>query len=261
MRTPAGDGSLPRVEASQREPIQAALLDWYAQNRWELPWRGTRDPYAILVAEVMLQQTQVERVVPKYLEFLGRFPDFPSLVSAGTGELIRTWAPLGYNLRAVRLQRVARQVVARHGGRLPETAGELLPPGRASEWNQALMDLGATVCLSRRPRCPACPLRPGCRAAPSHQVGSGIVAEQRAAYRASPFRGSSRYYRGRIVERLRGLADGASISLEQLGAAVKPDFTDQDTLWLGQLVAGLEQDGLLRIWAGSRTEETRLSLP
>ena len=211
---------MPPVDAhdqARRDEAWARLLAWYVvEGRATLPWRHTRDPYAVLVSEIMLQQTQVERVLPKYAEFLARFPSFERLAAAQVAEAIQTWRGLGYNMRAVRLWRVARQVVEEHGGRLPGTveglmalagigrytAGAIacfafglpvatvdtnirrvlwrvfrgieparwpegvaarhealalaewaLPPDRAYDWQQALMDLGATVCGSRRPAC------------------------------------------------------------------------------------------------------------
>ena len=95
------------------------LLDWYRRNGRDLPWRRTRDPYQILVSEVMLQQTQVDRVIPKYHAFLERFPDFKALADAPTADVIREWSGLGYNRRAVNLQRTAQAVIDRHGGVMP----------------------------------------------------------------------------------------------------------------------------------------------
>ena len=105
--------------------LHADLAAWYDRHGRDLPWRRTSDPYAILVAEVMLQQTQVDRVVPKYREFLQTFPDLGALARASPGDIIRSWAPLGYNGRAVRLHRLARQVMKEHGGQLPRTEEEL----------------------------------------------------------------------------------------------------------------------------------------
>lgn len=101
------------------------LLAWFAAHARDLPWRHTRDPYRILVAEIMLQQTQVERVVPKYLAFLEAFPSLEALAAAPTGEVIRQWAGLGYNRRAVNLQRAARAIVEQHGGNFPREVTEL----------------------------------------------------------------------------------------------------------------------------------------
>lgn len=99
--------------------IQTGLLAWFESNRRDLPWRRTRDPYRILVSEVMLQQTQVDRVIPYYERFLARFPDVAALADAPVSEVIRLWAGLGYNRRAVNLQRTAQAVVSVHGGTFP----------------------------------------------------------------------------------------------------------------------------------------------
>src|SRR5581483_8550545 len=106
--------------------VHRALLSWYASAKRDLPWRATDDPYAILVSEIMLQQTQVERVLPKYHQFLAAFPTLEDLANAPTAEVISVWVPLGYNRRAVSLQAIARQVIAEYDGRLPDTIDELL---------------------------------------------------------------------------------------------------------------------------------------
>jgi A/G-specific adenine glycosylase len=172
--------------------VEAALLDWFAAHARDLPWRRTRDPYAILVSEVMLQQTQVERVVPRYLDWLERWPTIDALARASLAEVIRAWQGLGYNRRGLNLHRTAQQV-ARDGWpedltqlpgvgpytaaavasfalghhvlpvdtnvrRIQERTGHTFSPAAG----QALMDLGATVCLARIPRCPLCPLADAC---------------------------------------------------------------------------------------------------
>jgi len=172
--------------------VDDLLEAWFASNGRDLPWRKTRDPYAILVSEVMLQQTQVERVIPRWLGWLERWPHPAALAAASPAEVIREWQGLGYNRRAVNLHRAA-QVVAEEGwpddltalpGVGPYTAaairnqayGEPVLPvdtnvGRIQERTahsfgpgslQALFDLGATVCLARVPRCDACPLAKRC---------------------------------------------------------------------------------------------------
>lgn len=204
---------------SARRAFRRRLLAWYARSGRKLPWRRTRDPYRVLVSEVMLQQTQVSRVVPKYREWLRRYPSLEALAASSAAEVRETWYPLGYNIRPLRLRAIARTVVRRHGGRLPETregllalkgigaytagavlsfafgrdaaildtnvrrvlrrvwmgersrvrdralwelAAQLLPRGRAYDFNQALMDLGATTCTARSPRCGSCPLSGVC---------------------------------------------------------------------------------------------------
>ena len=172
--------------------MREQLLAWYAEHGRELPWRRTRDPYAILVSEVMLQQTQAARVVPRWLAWLERWPTAAALAEAPTADVIREWQGLGYNRRAVTLQRAAR-IVADRGwpddltelpGVGPYTAAavacfalglDVLPvdvnvrrvqerTGQAFDHTcaQALMDLGATVCIARIPRCEACPLADEC---------------------------------------------------------------------------------------------------
>jgi A/G-specific adenine glycosylase len=172
--------------------VRKQLLAWYAKHGRNLPWRKTGDPYAILVSEVMLQQTQAARVVPRWLAWLERWPTPKALASASTADVIREWQGLGYNRRAVSLQRAAR-VVAETGwpddltelpGVGPYTAAavacfalgrDVLPVDvnvrRVQERTgerfdhtcaQALMDLGATVCIARVPRCDACPLADAC---------------------------------------------------------------------------------------------------
>jgi A/G-specific adenine glycosylase len=172
--------------------VEAALLEWFAAHGRDLPWRRTRDPYAILVSEVMLQQTQVDRVVPRYLEWLERWPTVESLAAATPADVIRMWQGLGYNRRGLNLHRAAVQIadegwpedLAELPGVGPYTAAavssfalgrDVLPvdtnvrrvqerTGHAfsPRTGQALMDLGATVCLARIPRCAICPLAHAC---------------------------------------------------------------------------------------------------
>src|SRR5258708_1183001 len=126
-----GKQSLPsslRPAPERLELVHSHILQWYAVERRDLPWRSTDDPYAILVSEIMLQQTQVERVLPKYQQFLATFPTLADLAAASTADVISAWVPLGYNMRAVRLQSIARQVIAEYNGRIPDTIDELLKP-------------------------------------------------------------------------------------------------------------------------------------
>ena len=106
--------------------FQRGLLAWYTVHQRDLPWRKTRDPYKILVSEIMLQQTQVDRVMPKYRQFLKRYPTIASLAKARTGELRRLWYPLGYNVRPLRLRRIAQRALNEHDGRIPDTYDGLL---------------------------------------------------------------------------------------------------------------------------------------
>ena len=206
------------AHSSRLERVEELLLAWYGQNARPLPWRRTRDPYAILVSEVMAQQTQVDRVVPRWHAWLERWPTVDALAAASPADVIREWQGLGYNRRALSLHRAAQQVAA-HGW--PEDLTELPGVGRytadavacfahgrdvlpvdvnvrrVSERTghtftaaaaQALMDLGATVCLARIPRCDACPLSEQCpsrgrRYEPLRKQGAfeGSFRQRRAA--------------------------------------------------------------------------------
>ena len=114
------------LHPSVKRRFQARLLKWYGQNGRDLPWRKTSDPYKILVSEVMLQQTQVDRVIPKYHEFLQRYPTFKDLADAPADDVKKTWYPLGYNVRPLRLHSIACETVERYGGALPREQDELL---------------------------------------------------------------------------------------------------------------------------------------
>ncbi len=225
--------------------VAGGLLRWYVKEARDLPWRRTRDPYAILVSEVMLQQTRVDTVVSYYRRFLRAYPTAQALARAPIDDVLKLWEGLGYYRRAHNLHRAAREIVSRHGGEVPadlaalralpgigpytaaavasiafdvdepvldgnavrvlsrffrvpgnpahaatrraleDAARSLLVPGRTSETNQALMDLGARVCVPRAPRCGECPLAPDCAA---HRRGEEARFPERAARRAIPHR-------------------------------------------------------------------------
>jgi A/G-specific adenine glycosylase len=233
--------------SSSLSPVEAPLLAWFRANGRDLPWRHTRDPYAILVSEVMLQQTQVERVIPRYRRWLERWPTAEALAASPRAEVIREWQGLGYNRRAVNLHRAAQRIaetgwpedltelpgvgrytadaVARFAfeqdvmpvdtniHRVLERTGGEFGPAAAS----ALMDLGATVCLARIPRCGICPLSDGC---PSRGRRYDPLRKQ------GPFEGS---FRQRRATTLRLVADEPKRA------------TDLD----GEAVAALARDGLV----------------
>jgi A/G-specific adenine glycosylase len=237
------------------------LLAWWEAERRDLPWRRTRDPWAVLVSELMLQQTQVARVVPRWHRFLERFTDPSLCAAAGAGAVVQEWAGLGYNRRAVSLHRCAVVAVERHGGALPDdleallalpgigpytaravlafafgrdvgvvdtnvgrilarTAGRRLSAGEAQEladslvpagegwaWNQAMLDLGATVCSKRSPSCARCPVQARCAwslgglEAPDPAEGSHAVSRGQ-----SRFEGSFRQGRARLLDVVRATA-------------------------------------------------------
>jgi A/G-specific adenine glycosylase len=290
--------------------VRRLLLEWYERHgRAHLPWRMTRDPYRILVSEFMLQQTQVDRVLPKYQAFIARFPDFAALAAASNADVLRMWQGLGYNSRAVRLKHIAREVTARFNGTMPSDeatlrslpgigpytvaairafafdlddaaidtnvrrvthrvlhglehpplavhaqldadAHALVPRGRAHDWNSAMMDLGAGICTARAPKCLLCPLRTACAAAP---IDAAQLERARAAHlpkrspqESIPFEQTTRYARGRIIDRLRELPAGQRISLLDLHEEVTRRIgrTAQE---LETLVERLERDGLVAV--------------
>ena len=210
--------------ASQSVKFRRRLLSWYRRNGRDLPWRRTRDPYAILVSEFMLQQTQVAAVIPYYHKWLRKFPDFASLARASENEVLRAWQGLGYYARARNLHVTAKAVMNRHGGNFPrgieqmrqfsgvgkytahalasfafdqsvpiveantarvlarlfnlresidsglgqrtlwEHATSLLPGSDAASFNSGLLDLGALICVARKPKCNVCSVKTFCRA-------------------------------------------------------------------------------------------------
>jgi A/G-specific adenine glycosylase len=289
----ATTGENARTDAPER--LQHALLTWADAHTRDLPWRRTRDPWAVLVSELMLQQTQVARVLPRYEHFLDRFPTPAACAAVPAAEVVRMWAGLGYNRRALHLHRAAVAVAARHGGHLPGTLAELLrlpgvgpyiaravlafafdrdvaildanaaralsrtlgravdqpsadalvPPGRGWAWNQAVLDLGATVCRSL-PRCAACPL-----------AGVGACAWQRTGRREPDpwprgprqprFEGSDRQGRGRLVAALRsGPVDWPRVA----AAAGWPDDPERARRVAGALLTdglAVEAAGRLRL--------------
>ena len=222
--TPRRPATLTLPAPADRRRFRARLLAWYRRHGRDLPWRKTDDPYHILVSEIMLQQTQVDRVLPKYGEWLQKYPSLAALAAAPEQEVAATWYPLGYNVRPRRLQSIAREAMANYGGQLPSdketllsfagigdyTAGairsfafreraaildtnvarvlfrvfvdkgdpkshatkrhlwaianSLVPSRHVFDFNQALMDLGAMVCVARNPRCLVCPMTRSCRA-------------------------------------------------------------------------------------------------
>lgn len=259
----------------------------------------------------MLQQTQVERVLVKYPEFLKRYPTLAKLARASTSEVIKAWQGMGHNSRALRLQKLARIALEDFDGELPRETGELeklpgigrytahavacfafrkqvpvvdtniarvlarlLPPARnpaasrkvdlwtlaeallparnVPDWNQALMDLGATICTAAKPRCGLCPLKALCASA--HK----IQRKQDRSPKLEPSRDGipNRIYRGRVIEVLRTLSPGGSIRSSLLARAIKTDFRRSDRRWFSSLLLNLERDGLVRLHG-----LTRVSLP
>lgn len=213
-----------RLDARQIAAFRRALLGWYGENQRDLPWRRAREPYAVWISEIMLQQTRVDQVRPYYDRFMERFPTVAHLGRAPLEDVLKAWEGMGYYARARNLHRAARRVVDEHGGQIPDDparildlpgigpytaaailsiafgrdcpvvdgnvvrvlsrlfhltdnpassaarkrmdglAGRLLATGRAGDFNQAMMELGATICTPSNPRCGECPVNPYCAA-------------------------------------------------------------------------------------------------
>ena len=287
--------------------LAARVLKWFARQGRKLPWRGIASPYRILVSEIMLQQTQVTRVLMKYPGFLQRFPSLRSLARARQRDVVVAWEGLGYNNRAVRLHQCVRAVRDNHGGRIPaeydalislpgigqytanallssafgqhvpivdvnvkrflsrvfwtmsstgemksekeiwRRASDVLPATDVYRWNQALMDIGATICTARQPRCNQCPVATLCtsRALMRHDSPSSLKREP--SLDGIP----NRIYRGRIINALRYRR---RIHTELLGKMIYERYGGRNGPWLHGLLAGLEKDGLITVHRnGSKT--------
>ena len=241
-RGAGGQGSRGDV-SSPLPPLAPLLLYWWDSAHADLPWRRTRDPYAIWVAEIMLQQTQIATVIPYYERWLARFPTIEALAAAPLDDVLKAWEGLGYYRRARHLHAAAQQVMARHGGEVPDTLHDLLrlpgvgrytagaiasiaygipapvldgnvsrvlsrvfdiaddvtqpatparlwqlaealvPAARPGDYNQALMELGQSVCLPQNPRCLICPLHAPCLA---RQRGTQLERPVRPPRRRTP---------------------------------------------------------------------------
>ena len=303
------------VYSSDTTNMLTALLRWYRTHKRNLPWRWTRDPYASFVSELMLQQTQVDRVIPKYETWLKTFPTWESLAAAKTDKLIRAWAGLGYNRRALFAREAAKTVVAsgiptdEAGWRelkgvgpymaaaLAEFANHVraividtnvrrvvgraqlgLPfpslrddekvravlerevPKRGNHWDipQALMDLAASTCLPKKPKCEICPLRRTCKATKLSAFSFKLSAKPRTR----PFpnervsdgkRYPDRIFRGRILALVR--TEGP-VDPESVGPRVDPTYSPKDAEWVEAMIERLAKDGLLA-W----TKQGELRLP
>jgi A/G-specific adenine glycosylase len=285
-----------------------ALLAWYANaGRSHLPWRQTRDPYPIVVAEFMLQQTQVDRVLPLYRAFLERFPTVEALAVSDAGDVMRAWRGLGYNSRAQRLRRLAQAVVSTFGGVFPRerdvllglpgigpytaaairvfafdendvaldtnvrrvvhrvvygfefppvaadreidaTAATLVPPGRGHDWNSAVMDLGATLCTARAPKCLLCPLVGSCAAAPIDPARLADAAKRygrRTPQESLPFVRTTRFLRGRIIDRLRDVAAPGALRLDELARDLGTSVPADRLAEIPSVVSALVAEGIV----------------
>jgi A/G-specific adenine glycosylase len=303
--------AVPALDDTLVRAYRDRLSAWFARRGRQLAFRERSEPWGVLVSEVMAQQTQIARVEPAWAAFMERFPTPAALASASPADVLRAWAGMGYNRRALNLQRAAATLVERHGGELPRTVEELeaLPgvgpytaravaaiafgvpvaavdtnvrrvvgrvvaghgaaadpgepppakalqavadalvdPGDPAAWTHATMDLGATLCRPANPRCDACPFDGICRR--RSLVGDGIFsgtpmpmpATRRPAARdrtAEPaFPSTRRWLRGRIVERLRDLPDGA-------WTVIGGPIGEHDAEAVGAAIDGLVGEGMI----------------
>lgn len=294
--------------------MQSDVLDWYAAHGRDLAFRHTTDPWAILVSEVMAQQTQAERAAAAWAGFMAQFPTPAALAAASPATVIRAWRGLGYNRRALALRAAAIAIVADHAGRVPDalealeqlpgigpytaravlaiafdqpvaaldvnirrvlnrafiystappnstrdlqsTADRLVPRDRAAAWTHALMDIGAAFCRPRDPRCAACPLRATCgyAATVALEATAGPGGPRPAARRGTPrFESTSRWLRGRIVDRLRDAPDDAWVLFAG-------PIGNHDVTAVEQAIAQLAKDGLIEVDPSSDGRLARFSL-
>ena len=297
------------VTTSLPPALRDAVLAWYDAEGRQFAIRDSTDPYAILVSEVMAQQTQIGRAAQYWDRWMGRFPTLTALADASPGDVLREWAGLGYNRRAINLQRAARAIVAEHGGTIPDSVEALerlpgvgpytaravaaiafgrpiaavdtnvrrvlsrvastegvlaprelqaladaaVPEGRAKAWTHALMDVGATFCRPRRPRCEACPARAWCRygaVANRPPAAKTMRRSDAPAPRERPFQATTRWLRGRLLDRLRSAPDGAWV---EFPAAIG----DHDPAAVAKALSAMSADGLLELDAA----RTRARLP
>ncbi len=278
---------------------RAAVLAWYDANGRSLAFRASRDPWAILVSEVMAQQTQIGRVVEAWERFMARFPTVDALAAASPADVLRAWQGMGYDRRALNLRRAAQRIRDEHGGHVPDdiAALERLPgvgpytaravasiafgrpvgavdtnvrrvlerallgtktppgaswtqaaadasvaPARPGDWTHAVMDVGATLCRPGRPRCGACPLEAWCRWAQADARGTPriIRTRQAPAGPAPSFASTTRWLRGRIVDRLRAADDGAWTTLDG-------SIGDHDPAAVARALQALARDGVVEL--------------
>lgn len=284
---------------------RAAILAWYLERGRPLAFRRTTDPYAILVSEAMAQQTQAARAAAYWERFIERFPTVQALAGSTPADVLRSWAGLGYDRRALALWRAARVIVDEHGGTVPDSVAALqalpgvgpytaravaalayglpvgavdvnvrrvlgrivagsevalsaaelqavadgaVPPDAPGTWTHALMDLGATVCRPRRPACPSCPALAWCRFATA--AGDGVVPRAGSVPRAAsgradrvpavPFASTTRWLRGRILDRLRALPDGR-------WAAISGPIGDHDGPAVRAALRALAREGMIEV--------------
>ena len=283
--------------ASVPPPARDAILAWYDRRGRTLPFRGTTDPYAVLVSEAMAQQTQAARAGEAWLRFMARFPTVEALAAASPADVLREWRGLGYNRRALNLWRAACRIMEAHDGRVPadvrslealpgvgpytaravaaiafgqsvgavdtnvrrvlgrivagdataldpaalqSVADAAVPSDRPADWTHAVMDIGATLCRPQRTDCGTCPARPWCAFAAGTRPPVGDAAGASVRPAPAAFVRTSRWLRGRIVDRLRAGPDGA-------WADVAGPIGDHDGAAVLAALTALAREGLIEL--------------
>jgi A/G-specific adenine glycosylase len=310
----AGSGRAAGVTASvdpdRLVPPEArdAVLAWYAEHGRRLSFRLSSDPYGVLVSEVMAQQTQAERAADAWSAWMATWPTVEALAAAPVADVLRAWAGLGYNRRALALHRAARAIVADHGGQVPADVAALealpgvgpytaravaaiafgrpvgavdtnvrrvlgrvaaggpdafapaglqaladavVPPGHAAAWTHALMDLGATLCRPRAPRCEACPAAAWCRYAAGERAAAAVTPSLQRRRPEPAFPSTTRWLRGRVLERARELPGEA-------WAAYPDAIGGHSASAVREAVVGLGSEGLLEVRDGPDGLHARL---
>jgi len=289
-------------------PARDAILAWYDATGRHLAFRATADPYAVLVSELMAQQTQAARAAEAWTAWMAHWPTVEALAAAPVADVLRAWAGLGYNRRAVALHRAARVIVERHGGQVPSSverletlpgvgpytaravaaiafrvpvgavdtnvrrvlgriaaggsdafgpavmqalADAVVPPDRADAWTHALMDLGARLCKPAKPRCADCPAIAWCRYAAGERAVPPTAGPNRARRPEPPFPSTTRWLRGRILERARDADDGAWVTYADAMGSHPP-------LAVREAVIALAGEGLLEARETAAGPEARL---
>ena len=249
------------------------IFTWWKENRRDLPWRRTHEPYTILVSEIMLQQTQVSRVLPKYEEFLILFPDIFALARASTAEVLKAWKGMGYNRRALYLKKTAEAVVKTYGGKFPENEKDLMNlPGLGKYTARALLVFAYKKDISmidtnirqiivqyffhgepqkeKEVEAVAEQLVPKGKSWDWHQAlmdygALELVREKQAkpadkSHRHIPFKDTKRFIRGKVLDRLRVSPVTESELVEYL-----TDTYQKKASWIQSILRDLERDGLV----------------
>lgn len=256
------------MQKREIQTFQKEILTWYKAHQRDLPWRKSRNPYHILLSEIMSQQTQISRVVQKYTIWLEAFPTIHDLANASVADVLQHWSGLGYNRRALNLKKTAEIISKQYNGNFPKTEKELMAlPGIGEYTARAIMcfafdqqvaviDTNVRKVLLIRLQIPekeigetAQKILPKGRAYEWNQALMDYAAAMLKAHKIpipkqSKFIGSHRYYRGQILKKL---LEKKSIAMNELGSLIKEDFSEKENDWLEKLIAELHKEGFITV--------------